>query len=91
MIGSTIKRYTSKEIADSLGISKDTVTRTIRFKLGQKPIGKKGNNFLYSEETFSDVLMFYKRHTFSEGKYIPFRIETIYHIYESKMNYLTNL
>lgn len=84
------KKYTAKEISIYCGRSGSRILKLIRDKLQQKSIGKNSNNeYLFSSETFKDVVKYYQLQIIDFKKiqmYYPFRIETVYHIYESKMN-----
>ena len=80
--------FTTYEMSVFLKIKKNGVNKRIH-KLGIKPLRKEGNVKYYSRDSYLAVI----NHNIMKPKknlvYEPFRIETVYHIYESKMNDLT--
>lgn len=85
-----VKLYTIKEIANETGIQRKAIQKRIK-KLMITHVSKNGKENLYNS---------IQKYQIKEGRpvriievikevlvYEPLRIETTYHIYESKMNY----
>ncbi len=81
-----MKYLTTKEIALKLGIEAGSVWRRFKSK-DILPCKEVAHCHYYSEEKVNLITPPDKQIII----YYPYRIETIYHIYESKMNYIPNL
>lgn len=77
--------FTTRDMSALLSLSYRAINKRIQ-DLGIEPVYKENGMRFFSKESYVKVANYTRRD--EPIIYTPLRIETVYHIYESKMNYL---